>query len=461
MDSLLSQLMARLHQGPASANAMAKEIGVSPQTVSRALRPLGSGIVRIGRGRASRYALARPVGRAGSHWPLHRMTPAGEAERLGELHAFHGGWFLETDQPLPLFFHEEFANGDFPDLPWFLDDLRPQGFLGRAFVRRYAADLQAPDNLDLWQADDVVTALLRRGDDLPGDLILGEHALQAALHDRLFPAEAAITGITRGTIYLERAELVEAGEAPGSSAGGEQPKFTAQIEAPGGTREWVIVKFARHDPDNVALRRWTNLLACEHIAGQVLAEHGVAVARTEFFDHRNWRFLQSSRFDRTPEGGRRGVSSLRALDAAFIGHGAGSWLPVADALHSAGLLAEGDAETMRRLYRFGQLIGNTDMHFGNLSFHTEPDRLQVTLAPVYDMLPMHYRPNASGAVSDRPYELPIPALQDREDWRWAARAAREFWRRVKLDDAIGPKFRVIAEGNEDRILTLKQRLGIL
>ena len=38
-------------------------------------------------------------------------------------------------------------------------------------------------------------------------------------------------------------------------------------------------------------------------------------------------------------------------------------------------------------------------------------------------------------------------------------AAREFWRRVKLDERIEPGFPDIARGNEDRVLLLMQRIG--
>lgn len=58
------------------------------------------------------------------------------------------------------------------------------------------------------------------------------------------------------------------------------------------------------------------------------------------------------------------------------------------------------AETVaqvRRLWWFGRLIGNTDMHDGNLSFVPGPPlpgrpTAPLALAPVYDMLPMAYAP---------------------------------------------------------------------
>ena len=51
--------------------------------------------------------------------------------------------------------HGEFADGLFPDWPWFLDDQRPQGFLGRAFARRGGAALGAPEDLRLWRDEDI------------------------------------------------------------------------------------------------------------------------------------------------------------------------------------------------------------------------------------------------------------------------------------------------------------------
>ena len=90
---------------------------------------------------------------------------------------------------LPALLHGEFSDGLFPGLPWFLDDQHPQGFFGRAFARRVAADIGAPPDLLRWRADDIVLALLRHGDDLPGDLILGEAALAMAMDAMLHPRD--------------------------------------------------------------------------------------------------------------------------------------------------------------------------------------------------------------------------------------------------------------------------------
>ncbi|MFK3648543.1 type II toxin-antitoxin system HipA family toxin YjjJ [Lysobacter enzymogenes] len=452
-------LEAVLRSGPKTAAELAASVGISQPTVSRALADLGPKLIRIGRARATRYALARPIGRMGSTWPLHRITGDGQPDLLGQLHSLHGGWFLQSTRPLPLYQHDEFNDGLYPDLPWFLDDARPQGYLGRAFVRRHAADLNAPDDLNRWQAEDVVTALLRQGDDLPGDLVLGEQALESALASTVFDnLDTIIPADLSEYHYPGLAERAEAGDAVGSSAGGEQPKFTAELETSRGERRCVIVKFSRHNPDNAAARRWTNLLACEHLANRVLNERGIATANTRVIDHDGWRFLESERFDRTLQRGRCGLVSLRALDAAYVGNDPNDWPGSAEALLRLGMLEAADAERIHKLHLFGRFIGNTDMHSGNLSFLVDPDRLQVRLAPIYDMLPMHYRPGAGGEIHERPLVPPL-AISAAERWRWAADAAQAFWSAVAADAGIGPAFRAIAEQNLDKVVTVLQRFG--
>ena len=80
------------------------------------------------------------------------------------------------------------------------------------------------------------------------------------------------------------------------------------------------------------------------------------------------RFLEVPRFDRTAVGGRRGVVSLEALHNSAIGSGQSHWPAEVQEVIDEGL-ADGTAlTTVRRLHAFGELIGNSDMHHGNLSF---------------------------------------------------------------------------------------------
>lgn len=449
----LEDLLRR--NGPLTAAALGQALGISQPSVSRLLASAGGRIVRIGRARASRYALAHEIARAGSRWPLYRIDVQGRGAPLGELRALHGGDFhFEPAHPMPAFLHGAFADGLFPGLPWFLDDQRPQGFLGRAFVRRVAADIGAPDDLVRWQADDVVLALLRHGEDEPGDLVLGEDALQRALQAMLSPTAIALS--ERATRYPEWAEAALSGEDVGSSAGGEQPKFTALLREASGFRT-VIVKFSErtHTP---AGQRWADLLQCEHLAGEVLREHGVAAAESEVLHADGRVFLQSTRFDRTSTLGRRGLVSLAALDTAHYGHGRIDWWKFAPQLQRDGWLAPDDARTLALRGWFGALIGNSDMHLGNASLFLGDSR-PLALAPSYDMLPMMLRPASTGEVVPRTLELVPPLPEQHALWSEAARMAQDFWWRVEVHAGISADMSRIAGEQARKLQTAISRFG--
>ena len=97
--------------GLVRAADIARDLGVNQSTVSRLLADAGARVVRIGRARAARYALAREIGRAGSHWPLYRINGQGRSERLGELHALTGErfWF-ESSGSRSAFLHADFCH---------------------------------------------------------------------------------------------------------------------------------------------------------------------------------------------------------------------------------------------------------------------------------------------------------------------------------------------------------------
>lgn len=455
-DARTSQLEDLLRRdGPLTAAALGQALELSQPSVSRLLASAGGRIVRIGRARASRYALGHDIARAGSRWPLYRIDSEGRGAGLGELRALHGGGFhFEPAQPMPAFVHGSFSDGLFPGLPWFLDDQRPQGFLGRAFVRRVAADIGAPDDLVRWRADDVVLALLRHGEDEPGDLVLGEDALQRAMQAMLSPNAMDLS--ERATRYPEFAEAALAGEDIGSSAGGEQPKFTALLRAADGVRA-VIVKFSERTT-TPAGERWADLLQCEHLAGEVLREHGIAAAESEIVHADDRVFLQSTRFDRTPALGRRGLVSLAALDAAHYGHGRIDWWKFAPQLHRDGWLTADDARALAIRGWFGALIGNSDMHLGNASVVLR-DARPLALAPSYDMLPMALRPASTGEIVARTLEIPAPLPEQRTDWLSAAAMALLFWERVAASDDISRSFRDIGAAQLQKLDAAHRRFA--
>lgn len=426
----------------ASAEDLRRALGASQPTLARRIAELGDRVVAIGASRRRRYAVARAVWGGQARWPLYRIDSAGAAARFGVLHALQGDrWFVDFDGDEPCFAHDEFRDGLYPDLPWFLLDVRPQGFLGRAFARRHAAELDVGIDPERWSADAVLMAMLRHGDDLPGNLVVGDLALRQAQQRMLTPPDA-VPESARGERYARMAQAAADGKSPGSSAGGEQPKFTARVDAANGGTRHVIVKFAK-PAASAAARRWADLLRCEAHAATALDAAGVLASPTQLVEAGEFICLESARHDRVGAHGRRGQVSLRALDAAYFGR-SDDWTRAARRLGAAGWLDATHAERLCTLHAFGRLIGNSDVHFGNVSL-THLRALPLALVPSYDMLPMRYAPSNSGELHAHEPDL-APPLPD--DWPATDRAlpiARDFWQRVADDAAIDDAMRRVAD----------------
>jgi hypothetical protein len=433
LDQMLGTL-ARL--GVAQAKDLARELGVSQPTVSRLLEVAGDRVCRMGQARATRYARTRVLPGLGTRLPVYRISETGKADPLGVLHLLDEGrhWFGAPDGTGRLF----------DGLPPFASDMSPQGYVGRTFSARYP-ELELPARLGDWNDDHRLIALARRGEDCIGDLIIGEESLNRWLASTLEPAER--------TAYPELARR-SAREQPGSSAGGEHPKF---LTYSGGRH--VLVKFASDDEGAVA-RRWRELLVCESLALQVVREAGIDAATAHWFDERGYRFLEVERFDRIGARGRRGVLSLEALDNEYIGDaGRGaSWTRIAPKLLERKLIDSEDARRLRWLDVFGQLIGNTDRHFGNVSF-LETREGSLRLAPVYDMLPMMFAPS-SMLVVDRPFAPGPPTAENLDVWADAARHAHGLWTRVIECTALGDDFRALARQCRNVLEALQERVPV-
>lgn len=449
-DSLVA-LLERSGELPAAE--IVRQLAVSQPTFSRLVSRAGDRIVRRGAARASRYAATRALGAAGSRWPLYRIDAVGRGHALGELIALARGEFhVAPARPLEALGLQ--ATQLYPDLPWFLHDARPQGFIGRALARRAAAALDLPLDFELWNAEHTVRCWLTFGDDLPGELVLGEAAMQRLVHATL-EAPAAIEAPARAGQYARCADSAMAGEAIGSSAGGEQPKFTACVRSENDQVRHVIVKFteAQHSP---AKRRWCDLLLAEHHALEVLRGAGLAAARSELVIAGERLCLEVERFDRVGAFGRLGLVSLRALAAEFDG-APGNWPAIAARLAREGWISVDDAERIRKLWWFGRLIANTDMHDGNVSFLVGVTR-PLALAPAYDMLPMLYRPASNGEIVPRRFEPPLPLPEERACWLAMCGPATALWQRVAEDARVSLPFRDIARGNSESLQQLAARV---
>ena len=368
----------------------------------------------------------------GSSASIYQIQESGAARKLAVLHAIRPrGFYLEASS-------EAGESAFFQDLPYFLDDLRPSGFLGRLIPRRHP-ELEAPSDIQLWSADQSLTYISRYGWNLPGNLIVGDAAFRLYLQNMESPPDLVPAGQRQNQYPLLASDVMNQG-VPGSSAGGEQPKFLAS-RTPGPVP--VLVKFSPPVTDPVA-QRLADLLVAEHLGHQALNEHGHPAARSELVRGGNRLFLEVERFDRLAGSGRRGVISLFALDAEFVGR-LQSWSDTANQLLALKKIDSDTAAAIRWRELFGRLIANTDMHGANLALFT--DGFRVTgLAPAYDMLPMAYSPQ-QGHLRDPPLALPIPDPGDAPIWARVCGAAIDFWSRVSSHPLVSEDFRRIAATN--------------
>ena len=438
----------------------------------RAARAAGSQVIVRGKARRTAYAARRALRGSAEPLPLYRVGAGGGVRQMAVVHLTHpDGCALELleDFGWPLS-GQDMRDGWFEGLPYLLQDMRPRGFLGRHFARRHAALLQVPDNPALWSDDDALHALSLLGADTPGNLILGEVAcrtwLEQAQRWRAGQLQRAWTQDAWESLYARLAEEALLEGEPGSSAGGEFPKFTAVRLAEdggagggggGGQKEGggqhVLVKFSGAD-GSAGSQRWADLLLCEHLAGQVLQEHlGIRAAASRIRTGGGRTFLEVDRFDRHGLTGRSGVVSWASLDRTFFGTAGRPWAEAGRRLAAQGWLSADEALQLARLWHFGQLIANTDMHDGNLAFQPAPAPGPekpgggLQLAPVYDMLPMAYAPARGIEVPARAYVPKLPLPNDQAAWRDAALAARVFWEKAAEDPRISAGFRAVCERN--------------
>lgn len=398
-----------LEKGPVTARQLIDLMGISQPTLSRAIAGMGPEIVRIGAARSIQYAL-RDAARGFAEVPVYRVAAEGRITRLGVLVPVRpDGFVMLQDDGAAL--HSD-------GLPWWVQDMRPAGFLGRAYAISFATELGLPADINEWSDAHALRALIHHGDDLVGNLLLGDMAREHFIQSPpLVPiADAA---------YPSLAEAVERGEIAGSSAGGEQPKFVAY------NGRHVMVKFTAQD-DNSVTERWRDLLLAEHLAGRVLGEAGMPVVESRIVDIGIRRFLEVERFDRVGPLGRRAVHSLTSLDSEFIGDAASPWPVLATRLATSRVITTEAAEVAMRLYAFGVLIGNTDMHNGNLSFVSDHGR-PYGIAPSYDMLPMAFRPGNGGNLPDSLNPANLQSHVNSATWRQALGLAETYLDKMRED----------------------------
>lgn len=427
----LAKLEQLLSRRPMRTADILTGLAVSQATFSRLWASVKDGIA-LGAGRARQYGLRREVPGVDTPVPIFRVSAQAHITPIGHLHPLRDSFYALT----PL---EGNDYRIFEGMPYFLRDLRPQGFLGRMEPGKHR-ELDLPADILRWTDEQVLKYISRRSEQAAGDLIFGNESYARYLADVPKASAMVIPQGERAARYPGMAGDAMQGEPPGSSAGGEQPKFTTVIARDDDARtiEHVIVKFSPQ-VDTANGRRWGDLLICEHLALATLANHGIAAAHTTIVEAGGRVFLEVVRFDRVGLHGRLPMATFSALDGD-LGMLDQNWTAVASALARLGQLSGADVQTVEILDLFGALIGNTDKHHGNIALAWTLGERHALLA-AYDMLPMLYRPNAHGEIVPRHWTPDLGARLALQHLPRCCQMAQAFWGRVLADERISADFK--------------------
>ena len=459
MESSLASLLAR--EGPLSAPEAARLLGVDPITIKRQAADAGAGVLIVGRGKNTRYALPQPTITGAAQWPLFWVADDGAVTEFAllshlqpdVLHGYGSGTGLGINVTTAR------------DLPWFMTPLKLRGYLGRASRGRLSAVTADWDaQPERWSLAQQLFAAQSAVLDHAGAILLGEAAVQAWQTAQQAPPQLDDTS-TLATRYDGLADAATEGRVAGSSADGEQPKFSNRlIDSSGRVRE-VLVKFS--PPRGTSFgERWNDLLHAEAIACDVLRDHGLATPESRIVVSSKRTYFESTRIDRvsgtaTASGGRRHLLPLASVHAAFVAGAPQSWPSTIARLAAQKRIAYDALATTQTLYAFGQLIGNTDMHFGNLGVIVDsPTTIakgRMTLAPCYDMLPMRFAPGPHSDIEFTAFSNELSAALPPAIAATARALANAFWQRVSRADVVSDGWRRFAEGRSRLVLLLRSR----
>jgi hypothetical protein len=107
-------------------------------------------------------------------------------------------------------------------------------------------------------------------------------------------------------------------------------------------------------------------------------------------------------------------------------------------LHAEQLLSARDLERVRLVDAFGSLIANTDRHFGNITLFDDY-KGPFGLAPIYDMLPMLFAPQADQLI-ERPFEPVGATAVTLSVWPRARDLAESYWLRLCDESRLSGEF---------------------
>ena len=159
-----------LEQGPATSKEIQAATGLSQAAVSRQLRRMEQRVVTIRSGRTPKYIMTRNAFGSNDRLPLAMVDTQGHANLVAHIRPLvTGGFHVEPSAGMSLLLGDR-GDGLYDDLPYFLQDMGPQGFIGRQIAKEiHARFSEFPSDPKWWSTDHIGRYLLSNGDDLPGN----------------------------------------------------------------------------------------------------------------------------------------------------------------------------------------------------------------------------------------------------------------------------------------------------
>jgi hypothetical protein len=423
----IAQFRKLLRAGPMSSEALQKALDISQPTLSRTIHNNAQEVIafRVSGVRTPQYGLLRHLPKVPSAQNLYRITELGDVEESGTFMLLSGGG---------TYVNTKHGGGRlYVGLPPAMTFAAPAGFMGQAIAAEVSKRLDVPPSLGNWSDDHRVMYLATSAPDAPGNYVFGNVSLASMMEQRKLKPVSKMEKLAQYVKHANSATQL----GFGSSAGGEQPKFTCELDEIG----HVIVKFAKTGS------RTAELLLMEHLALSTLTDCALSAAKSECLEHGGITFLEVQRFDRMGRFGRRGMISAGSLDDELFAC-RDSWSEFAVRCLEARMITPAVADQIHTMAAYGSLIGNTDMHFENIALMLDEAESPVAMAPAYDMLPMQY---ASVGTMDPPLVPIAPALGSIGGrsvvWRHAFEAASIFWGRVAKAPALSEAMRAVAMEN--------------
>jgi hypothetical protein len=417
MTDNITRILRELRYENLSSLEISKRIGISQPTVSRCLKSLS--VIKIGGGRSSAFALIE------NEVSDHYLYQANENHLIAQI-----GKLYQQPEGRTLLIQEDGYKA-YNGIPFYLFDALPSGFLGSIVLHNIVEnDPILSTYSQYWSDKQIMHYLTHYGHDLAGNFIVGKAMAEKATKTE-YKSQTPED-------YPEIALNINKNpDSIGSSIAGEQPKFTVF-----NGNEHLIIKYSPLISEtNPVATRHRDLMICEHLALQTLQTHGIASAKSQIYIN-DRIYLEIKRFDRRPNHGRRGIVSLKMIDAEYIGLNS-DWPIIGSALLDQKRINQNDLDIISTAYAFGKYIANSDMHNGNFSFFMQGTEI-AEATPIYDMLPMAYMPKQGELTLidiKPPHFIDVSANANQQ----GLVAALDFWQKVQKHNTISNDFKIIAK----------------